>query len=539
MTVDDEIQAALDAIPEGCPPSALDGHVRMLAQILINGKASGVICDTAFGRLNQRLRDLKLSRLCKTSWKTILQEAAATAAVHHPETRLHDEASDLHVRVRAVLPGAPVSGHSVVPSGWQLTRAGVFRADAEMSVQVLPAPLLITARLIDDAQQTESVQLSWYRDGRWQQRVVPRSTIAVARDITKLSDYGVPVNSLNAAEVVAFLSAYEVVNHAVLRRIRVRSQLGWIDRPLSGFLWGRTLLTGARLSPPAETPSSPSIDPFLGDLPSASSEDDASPEDGGAGSKGVGESEAVEVYFHGADSGDEQVAAAYHARGDSEEWKRVVAPALSYPAARLAFLASLGAPLLALLADEGARNFTVDLCGESSKGKTTILRLAASVWGFPREDSEASVLTSWSTTLVAAERRAGLLNGLPLLCDETKLAPAPEAVARVIYEVSEGRTRDRGTVKGLDRSTAFSTILLISGESRAASLTGDGGTRARILTHWGKPFGKADAETASLVAHINEGCARHYGHAGPAFVEFLLANRSRWPQWRALRAHQE
>jgi hypothetical protein len=530
--LDQEIQSALDDIPEGCSPTALEGHARTLAQILIDAKANSLVSDAAFGRLKKRLGDLKLSAVEKSVWTPLLKEVAAAAAVNCPATSLPDDPPALLVMVRAVLPFAPVPEHSVVPQGWQLRRTGVYRSDADTAVEVLPTPLLIASRLVDDAQQTESVRLLWFRDGRWQERICPRSTIAVTRVITELSDHGVPVNSLNAAEVVAYLSAYEVANLAVLPRTRVRSQLGWIVRTLSGFLWGRTLLTGARRGPHGQSPSSAAIAPPPGE-PLGDTSGGIPPEDSGVVGQGAAAVDPEEVYFQGADSGDEQVAAAYHARGDFGQWKRVIAPALGYPVPRLAQLASLGAPLPALLADEGARNFAGDLRGETSKGKTTILRLAASAWGSPREDSEASALTSWSTTLVAAERRAGLLNGLPLLRADTKLARPPEAVSQVIYEVSEGRTRDRGTIKGLGRNTAFSTILLLSGEARAVSLSGDAGTRARILTLWGMPFGKADAETASLVAQINEGCICHYGHAGPAFVEFLLANRARWPQWRA------
>src|SRR5262249_15207141 len=88
-----------------------------------------------------------------------------------------------------------------------------------------------------------------------------------------------------------------------------------------------------------------------------------------------------ETVFQGADTGDEQAAEGYAARGTFDGWKATVTQALDYPIPRLALLAALSAPLLQLLAGQGARNYTVDICGETSRGKTTTIRLAASAWG--------------------------------------------------------------------------------------------------------------------------------------------------------------
>jgi hypothetical protein len=188
--------------------------------------------------------------------------------------------------------------------------------------------------------------------------------------------------------------------------------------------------------------------------------------------------------------------------------------------------------VLQLLADKGARNYTVDICGETSKGKTTTLRVAGSVWGMPEENGGPSVLSSWNTTRVGAERRVGLVNGLPTFRDDTKLAKHKEDVAQCLYEVGSGRTCDRGTVKGLNRTSSFTTVLLTTGESRAVSFSEDGGTRARTLTLWGAPFGGVDAKTAELVNRLNTGILRDFGHAGPMFVRFLLNQRHYWPEWK-------
>lgn len=526
-TIDDAIQETLDAIRQDCSASMLEQIICRLCQRLVESRASALITKEALTRLNDHLKALKRATIGKKDWSSYLQIAQANAAVNAPVLADHTEAAVLRTFVRQVVPDAPVPEGSVVPPGWKLMPAGVFRAVQEMDVKIAPAPVVILARLRNDDTQTEYVRLAWFRERRWQQHVCVRSTIAVAHDITTLSDHGLPVTSLTAKALVAYLAAYEESNFRVLPAMQIRTRMGWVDEQLTGFLWGRELIGSGQLAPEHTDPSA-TVDPFA--FPSLSAAPNDESDDAG---QTPAEPACGTIYFQGADAGDEQIAAAYHACGTFAGWKAAIEPALACPVVRLNLLASLSAPLLAVLADEGARNYTVDTCGVTSTGKTTVLRIAASIWGSPREDSRASVLTSWSTTRVGAERRAGLVNGLPIIRDDTKLARRPEDVSQVIYDVTEGRSRDRGTVKGLDRTTTFSTVMLISGEARAVSFSGDGGTRARVLTSWCLPFGKADKETAALVTQLNLGMARHYGHAGPAFVRFLLDHRAAWEPWRA------
>ena len=97
-------------------------------------------------------------------------------------------------------------------------------------------------------------------------------------------------------------------------------------------------------------------------------------------------------------------------------------------------------------------------------------------------------------------------------------------VSQSIYDFSSGRGRDRGTVRGLAATTTFKSTMILTGESRATSMSRDGGTRARVLTLWGLPFESADSATCQLVLTLGEGIKQHYGHAGPRLVEYIIAN---------------
>ena len=90
------------------------------------------------------------------------------------------------------------------------------------------------------------------------------------------------------------------------------------------------------------------------------------------------------------------------------------------------------------------------------------------------------------------------------------------------------------------RADTWQTIALVSGEAPATGFTTDGGTRARVLSLWGSPFGRTDPETGRVVRDLDRGVREHYGHAGPQFVRELMCKRDRWPAFRTrYRARQD
>jgi hypothetical protein len=529
LGIDQVIEAALDAIQPGLAAGALDQNVRALCGALVEARASGVVLSACLERLNAKLKSSKLGVLNKTEWSRQLKAAAAAFAVNHPQGAADEGESALRTWVRDVFPGDPIiPADLVVPAGWKLTPDGVYRTTAEMDVEITPTPLIIVERQVNDADGTENVKMAWRRDGGWRLKICPREVVANRRDIAGLAGFGLPVTSGTADEVVAYLAAFEAENLAALPRTQVRRQMGWVDDRLSGFLWGRTLIRAETLlaGEEAEAPAGGGGQSLF-----------AAPGAAAATGAAVGspaEHSGHVISFQGADVGDEQVASGFHASGSFAGWRAAVEPALGYPRFRLVMASSLSAPVLSIVRDEGAKNFSIDVSGETSRGKTTTLRAAASAWGNADEKSSTgAAISTWNTTRVGVERGAGLLNGLPIVRDDTKLARKPEDVAQVLYDVAAGRTRDRGSLKGLDRTVGFTTVMLLSGESRAVSFSGDGGTRARVLTLWGSPFDRADCETRSLVNLLNSELLEHYGHAGPRFVKYLLGRRADWPAWRA------
>lgn len=173
--------------------------------------------------------------------------------------------------------------------------------------------------------------------------------------------------------------------------------------------------------------------------------------------------------------------------------------------------ASLAAPVLRVV---GADNFVVDLCGETSTGKTRALMLAASLWGEP---TTRGVLAMWNMTRTAIEEHLSVLRGVPMFLDETQLAK-PDDVGDVVYGVTQGKSRGRGKREGgLQDVTNFETVLMITGEQPAAKLAeSKPGVMPRIIEVTGTPC--RDKEQADELTAVT---ARNFGHVGPAFVEHL------------------
>jgi hypothetical protein len=160
--------------------------------------------------------------------------------------------------------------------------------------------------------------------------------------------------------------------------------------------------------------------------------------------------------------------------------------------------------------------------------------------GDPDEKHPASVVQSWDATKVWIEKAAAMLNGLPLILDDTKLAGtgknkefAAAEISQVLYQIAQGRGRGRGSLNGTRSTGSWRTILLSTGEQSAVDFTGDGGSRARVISFWGLPFEKADETTVSIVQEINLAVKENYGHAGPKVIEFILKNQSEWALWKS------
>lgn len=383
------------------------------------------------------------------------------------------------------IPHLPIAIDLVLPMQWTVTLDHVSRVSPRGEQIAARGLVLITGR-IKVGTEEEHFQLSWWRDNTWNVRNVPRAQIANANEIHKLAKHGFPVTTTTAKYLVEYLADFERLNLVHLPVQIASTQLGWVGKDI--FLWGAQALCP----------------------------------DGTNGHS---------VIFQSNSEGEQQLADAFRAQGSLDEWLRAIATvAEQAPRFMVALYASLGTPLMTIFK---VPSFIVEVCYETSSGKTICLRVVGSVWGNPDETQAASVLHTWDNTKVWIERALTLCQSLPLLLDETKQGLSSEIKQNVAYDVAGSRGRERGTIIGTDVTRSWRTVVISSGESRLADSSQAGGLRVRTLPLWGPPFGAVNPATGDAVTALNRTVLRNYGLAGPAFVKWLLARAAQWDEWRA------
>ncbi|GEM_PF-2345505 len=401
---------------------------------------------------------------------------------------------------------APVDEDAVVPAGWRLRPDGLYeikpKGDELKLVRALPIPLVVSARVRNLETGAEQVEVAFCRDGRWRYLVADRDQVADKNRIVRLAGRGLLVTSNNARAVVQYLADYEAANLEEIAERVVVSSCGL--KRVGGepvFIAGPRTISAAGV---------------------ATADDD---EDG---EEEEPERSAAPVRFLAESDGDWQIVSALTPAGSAEEWLAAVRQAQEFPRVMLCLYAALVPPLQPVL---DVPNFIVDLCDDTSVGKTTTLEVAASVWGRPQGDA-GGLVKAWNQTKVFAERYASLMNHLPIFLDDSQTADH-RTVAATLYLVANGVGRGRGAQKGgVQRTGHWRTVCLSTGEAPLTAATEFGGARARTITLWGSPFGRQPR--GETVRELKAAVAANHGHAGPQFLQELLRIRDQWDKLRDL-----
>ena len=224
----------------------------------------------------------------------------------------------------------------------------------------------------------------------------------------------------------------------------------------------------------------------------------------------------------------------YGTAGTIQEWQaNVVADCEDCSRLALALAAAFAAPLLNLLRVEGGG---VHLWGDSSTGKTTAAKVAASVWG------DGDYWHSWRFTDNALEAVAEAHNDTLLVLDELKLAMG-ETVSNAAYMLAGGRGKARMNINAdIKRVAEWRTLFFSTGEMSLATRIRQSrvkdeiaaGQTVRVLelpADAGKGYGVFDTLPVDMTGKqfadmLQANTKRFYGTAGRAFIEWLLKNRA-------------
>ena len=221
----------------------------------------------------------------------------------------------------------------------------------------------------------------------------------------------------------------------------------------------------------------------------------------------------------------------YLVRGTLEEWNEHVGRYCQGNSRLLLFVgATLAAPLLRLLHMGSAG---LHLVGPSSVGKTTAMKVAASMVGFP-----ADMIAMWRTTSNALEVIAAGRNDGPLLLDELAMCPAEE-VDNVAYMLGNGMGKQRMGRSGALRETKKWCVMALStGEVtpeqhlETAGKRWRAGMEMRLASLIAAPEGghglfeclQNKASGAELSTYLGHATSRYYGTVFRTWVDFIATS---------------
>lgn len=233
------------------------------------------------------------------------------------------------------------------------------------------------------------------------------------------------------------------------------------------------------------------------------------------------------IYFQSEYSGHHD----FKSGGNFQDWQtQVAALCVGNPILQFAMSAAFAGPLVKRVKQDDS-SLGIHFVGDSSKGKTTALHIAASVWGPP------TFVKSWRATGNGLESVASTLNDTLLVLDEISECD-PYEIGAIIYALGNGVGKQRANRYGTSREISrWRLVWLSSGERtlsahmREANQQVKAGQQVRLLDipATDRAYGVFD----NLHGHISGGrfadslsqsYQQHYGHAGIQFIERLIAD---------------
>lgn len=217
------------------------------------------------------------------------------------------------------------------------------------------------------------------------------------------------------------------------------------------------------------------------------------------------------------------------ARGHLEDWQSMIGREVSgNPLLIFGVCIAFAAPLLTPLGKEGGG---FNFYGETSKGKTTLLQVIASVW----RNGAANSLSKWNNTDAGLQSIALAHNDLVLPLDEMSHSDGRNIEA-LTYILGDGVGRGKGSKDGRgQRTQTWKTMVVSSSELTVSEKIQEGGKRRKggsevrlidILADGGNGQGifttTHDKTPKAFADDLKAAASTEYGTAGRAFLEGLV-----------------
>jgi len=305
---------------------------------------------------------------------------------------------------------------------------------------------------------------------------IPARLVASPTDLAKdLQEHGVALR--NVPKFALWMVCSEEIYSASKKPPSMSfEQFGWNSK---GFLWGDRLLTSAGTERPR-------IPPALG-----------------------------------------QRVKHFQPQGSLESWKGASQALLSenFPLQRLALLGSFAAPLMPIMSPDEGGAVLHFVSADSGTGKSTGLKVAASVWGnalglqCTLADTKASTGIQW-----------GMLGNLPPLFDELVMRKADEAENLLrLFTTGVDKARAARDGEGLRKASSWNTLMISAGNASlvhtvtAASRSSAMAERVLEFEVEMPPVSSMDLLRGQRMRNqVQANC----GHAGLLYLQALVAQRA-------------
>ena len=319
-------------------------------------------------------------------------------------------------------------------------------------------PILPVARMINIQTGKEKVKLQFKKGNIWKDIVVDKSIIASSSKIVAIADFGVSVTSENSKALVSYLSDVENLNVDDIEVRNSTSKLGWIKG-------------------------------------------DFVPYD-------------VNVYFDN-ESNFKMLYESIRKGGKRDKWYQLVKDirATGKLEPKIYIASALASVLIEPL---NALPFIINLWGDTGKGKTVALMLAASIYAYPGNNE---YVTDPKSTITALETRTNFLNNFPVMIDDMSQLKYKfdDDFSSLVYFLCSGKGKERSNVNlGINATNSWRNVFLTNNEHSLVTETMQGGAVNRIID-----VEMADGYIFENGNHVVEIIKKNYGFAGEEFIELV------------------
>ena len=375
-----------------------------------------------------------------------------------------------------------------VPHGYVCSKHGVYsldqgKDDKPKKIPITSKPIIVKAISRSESGENWGVLVWWLdADNKQHERAIPKKLFhSRGTEISQLlADNGLPIVIGKENALLNYLGSFDIA-----KRLVAASCTGWQDNAF--ILPGRS----------------------------------------------IREPKGSRIVFQ--PSGFNSIPKAIRTSGNFEAWQIGIAHASSM--VRFFICASLAAPVRYKVSIEAGGFHAFNL---TSRGKTTMLQAAASVWGNGSDPAitggDGAYIQRWNATGNALEAVAECFNDLPMIVDEIGEGDAKEfgkTIYRIISGTGKSRLKDTANLKD-NRSWRIS--LLSAGELAVSDFIGTSGSQIKggqlvrlldlDLSSTEPLFNCAEEADAMKVLFAN-----HFGHAGIEFIKRVDDLTTGWKEF--------